>query len=298
MKIQKSFDLEGHNTGVLYVVGTPIGNLDDLSPRVKETLESVDIIAAEDTRHTQKILSRFNLTTKLVSYHQHNLFTKGKELITFLLQKKSIALVSDAGLPGVSDPGEELIREAIAREIPVVPVPGPNAALTALIASGIPPQPFLFIGFLPRQKRQRIEELQRWSQIPATLIFYEAPHRLISMLKDVYDILGDRDIVLARELTKRHEEWGRGKVAECLKWLSTHPPRGEYTIVVSGSEPIEINEMQQAWWGPLSIEEHVDWYIRQGKEKKAAIAAVAADRSKPRREVYNLYHQRNDEHSN
>lgn len=295
MKVQKSFDLEEHHTGVLYVVGTPIGNLDDLSPRVKATLESVDIIAAEDTRHTRKILSHFNVTAKLVSYHQHNLVPKGKELIALLRQKKSIALVSDAGLPGVSDPGEELIREAVAHEIPVVPIPGPNAALTALVASGIPPQPFLFLGFLPRQKRQRTQELQRWSHIPATLIFYEAPHRLISMLQDVYEILGDRYIVLARELTKKHEEWGRGKVSECLKWLSIHPPRGEYTIVVSGAEPIEENETEQAWWSPLSVEEHVDWYIHRGKDKKAAIAAVAADRSKPRREIYNLYHRLNNE---
>ena len=202
MKVQKSFNFEGSETGTLYIVGTPIGNLDDLSERVRMILESVDLIAAEDTRHTQKLLNRLNLTTRSISYHHHNRFSKGEELITLLLQKKSIALVSDAGLPSVSDPGEELVREALLHEIPVIPVPGPNAALTALVASGIRTYPFLFLGFLPRQKRQRVKELKRWAMLPATLICYEAPHRLVAMLTDVFAVLGDRQIALARSRPK------------------------------------------------------------------------------------------------
>lgn len=293
MKRQKSFVNNGQE-GVLYVVGTPIGNLQDLSPRAKEILSEADLIAAEDTRHTLKLLNAFGIKAPLISYHEHNQRAREPELIKRLKDGLTIALVSDAGMPGISDPGEALIKKATDEGIPVVPVPGPNAALAALVASGLPAQPFVFIGFLPRGKKDRKKELQRWQVVPATLIFYEAPHRLLEMLRDLLEVLGDRQVAVCRELTKRHEEWLRGSLSDCLEYLRNHKGRGEFTIVIEGADSsVFISEDKETGnvWESLSIRQHVDQYMEQGLTKKEAIFKAARDRSLPKREVYNTYHE-------
>ncbi|MFD1434866.1 16S rRNA (cytidine(1402)-2'-O)-methyltransferase [Kroppenstedtia eburnea] len=295
MKRQKSFESEG---GVLYVVGTPIGNLGDLSERAKQVLAEVDLIACEDTRHTRKLLSHLGISKAMISYHEHNRLARLSLLLGRLQEGKSIALVSDAGMPGISDPGEELIHEAVQAGMPVIPVPGPNAALSALVASGLPPQPFLFIGFLPRNSKERMAELDKWKETPATLVFYEAPHRIRPMLKDVMEVLGDRKVALARELTKKHEEWMRDSLSACLRLLEEEKPRGEWTVVMEGA-PADGNRAENGrdvtWWQALTVREHVDWHIRRGKTKKEAIQATAAERSLPKREVYNEYHRETDQ---
>ncbi len=289
LKIQKSFE---NGKGMLYVVGTPIGNLQDLSTRAEEILRQADVIAAEDTRHTRKLLAHLQISTPMISYHEHNEKTRGKELIERMMKGEAIALVSDAGMPAISDPGEELVRQAVEHGIPVVPVPGPNAALSALVASGLPAQPFLFLGFLPRTSKARKEELKRWAQVPATLLCYESPHRLLLMLQDLLQVLGNRRVAITRELTKRHEEWIRGWLADCIRYIEEAGVRGEYTIVIEGAEGKEGEAVsEESWWEKLSINEHVDTYIKEGKTKKEAIQQTAKDRSLPKREVYNAYHQ-------
>ncbi|MBA4542465.1 MULTISPECIES: 16S rRNA (cytidine(1402)-2'-O)-methyltransferase [Thermoactinomyces] len=289
MHVIKSFAEE--KRGILYVVGTPIGNLQDMSPRALEILSEVDLIAAEDTRHTRKLLQVFQFHTELISYHEHNKRERGAQLLNQLLEGKKIALVSDAGMPGISDPGEELVRDAVQHQIPVVPIPGPNAALAALVASGLPTQPFLFIGFLPRSTKERRAQLQRWARTPATLLFYESPHRITEMLADLRQVMGNRRLAICRELTKKHEEWLRGDIDRCLDYLKEHGARGEYTIVVSGDLQEEEESQEEAWWESLAIEDHVEIYIKKGMSKKEAIAQTAKDRSLPKREVYNTYHR-------
>ncbi|MFC7443381.1 16S rRNA (cytidine(1402)-2'-O)-methyltransferase [Laceyella putida] len=290
MERQKSFTTE--NKGMLYIVGTPIGNLGDMSERAQEVLREVDLIAAEDTRHTRKLLNHFQLSTPMVSYHEHNELKRGAELVEKLKEGMKIALVSDAGLPGISDPGEEIVGQAVAEGIPVVPIPGPNAALTALVASGLPAQPFLFLGFLPRASKERKVELEKWKASPATLLFYEAPHRLIEMLTDLLDVLGNRRAAITRELTKKHEEWLRGKLVDCLSYVKEQGPRGEYTIVIEGAgDEAWRAEEPDAWWEGLSLAEHVHAYMSQGNSKKEAISQTAKDRALPKREVYNMYHK-------
>lgn len=284
LKIQVS---DRTDKGVLYLVATPIGNLQDFSARAQSILQNVDLIAAEDTRNTKKLLHYFQISTPMISYHEHNERKQSQQLIKRLLQGESVALVSDAGLPAISDPGEVIVKESLKHGIPVVPVPGPNAALSALIASGITPQPHLFLGFLPRVSKKRKEELKHWKTTSATLIIYEAPHRLIDLLTDMFEIWGDRKIAIVRELTKKHEEWLRGSIGECLDYIRKEGTRGEYTLVVEGAN----EEDKVLWWSSLSLEEHVRHYIRNGWVKKEAIAQVANDRNLPKREVYQAYHR-------
>lgn len=297
MELTKSFANEGQKgKGILYVVGTPIGNLRDFSPRAREILDQVDIIAAEDTRHTRKLLSAFEIRGSLISYHEHNKHSREPELVQKLKDGQNVALVSDAGMPGISDPGEPLIQEVIRQGIPVVPIPGPNAAISALVASGLPAQPFVFIGFLPRGKKERKKELERWRLIPATLIFYEAPHRLPEMLKDLLEILGDRNVAICRELTKKHEEWLRGKLSEGLHYFKENKARGEFTVVVEGADLSKAEDPKpEKDWSLWSIQEHVDQYMEKGWTKKEAMKQVARERSLPKREVYNAYHKNNGE---
>ncbi|MDR6227131.1 16S rRNA (cytidine(1402)-2'-O)-methyltransferase [Desmospora profundinema] len=290
MDRQKSFEENGG--GKLYVVGTPIGNLGDGSRRMRDVLAAVDGIACEDTRHTRKLLTHLGLSSSLISYHEHNRHKRGEELIRRMLEGETFALVSDAGMPALSDPGEELVRDAIEAGIPVVSIPGPNAALAAVVASGLPPQPFLFIGFLPRNNKERVRELERWKRVPATLLFYESPHRVTAMLKDVSHVLGNRPAAMVRELTKRHEEWLRGDVNSLLSALEETGVRGELTLVVSGADPdAEQEDAEPSWWAPLSIIQHVDYHIDQGLSKKEAIQRTARERSVPKRDVYNTYHR-------
>lgn len=290
MNRQKSFTNDQGKTGKLYVVGTPIGNLNEMSPRAIDILKIVDLIAAEDTRHTRKLLSYFNFTTPLTSFHEHNQTVKKDEIVEQLLEGRTVAVVSDAGMPAISDPGEVLVEAAIDAGISVIPVSGPNAALNALVASGISAQPFTFIGFLPRQKKERKKELQKWSSLPTTLIFYEAPHRIKQMLQDCFAILGNRRVTVARELTKKHEEWLRGTTEEVLTYLNESDVLGEYCVVIEGL-PESAQIAQVNWWEEINMVEHVDHYIEEGMDKKAAIRQTANDRGIPKREVYQIYHE-------
>lgn len=286
---QKSFETS-YTYGTLYLVPTPIGNLEDITFRALNVLKEVSVIAAEDTRHTKKLCNYFDIDTPVVSYHEHNKEASGEKLIQELQDGKSIALVSDAGLPTISDPGYELVVQALDEKIYVVPLPGANAALTALIASGVKTQPFYFYGFLDRQKKEKKRQLQQLKKITATLIFYEAPHRLKETLKVIHEVLGNRKISVSRELTKKFEEFIRGDMDELLNWAKEENIRGEFCLIVEGSTDEETVEEEQ-WWKDLSIEEHVSHYIdTTNKSVKEAIKKVAIDRNVPKRDVYQEYH--------
>lgn len=289
MKSQKStiHDL----TGCLYLVGTPIGNLEDMSVRALRILKEADIIAAEDTRNTKKLCNYFDIETPLISYHEHNLAVGGEKLLTLLHEGKTIALVSDAGLPCISDPGADIVEKAIAENIPVVPVPGPNAAISALIASGLTPQPFFFYGFLNRGKKERRQQLEQLKKRQETILLYEAPHRLKDTLKDMEAILGNRRIVLARELTKKFEEFLRGTLVEAVEWSQTEEIRGEFCIVLEGNSSVEEENEEEAYWQTMSVVEHVDYIINQSNvTSKEAIKEVAKLRQVAKRDIYNEYH--------
>lgn len=290
MKVQKSF-LESAKQipiGRLYLVGTPIGNLEDITFRAIRTLKEVDWIAAEDTRQTRKLLSHFEISTRLVSYHEHNKQASGKELIRRLQDGESIALVSDAGLPAISDPGYELVKQAIDDNIDVVPIPGANAALSALIVSGLNTSQFTFIGFLPKDKKSITKRLERLKNEPSTMLFYESPYRIIKTLEYMLEAWGNRQITMARELTKKFEEVARGAIKECLVFLHDYPPKGEYCIVVEGQLETESESQENMWWSLLSIEEHVSHYEQEGLDQKAAMKKVALNRKVPKREIYNM----------
>ncbi|MCM3786478.1 16S rRNA (cytidine(1402)-2'-O)-methyltransferase [Neobacillus mesonae] len=287
-QVQKSFDNINEGTGTLYLVGTPIGNLEDITYRAVNTLKSVDIIAAEDTRQTRKLLTHFEISPELLfSYHEHNKDASGPELIRYIIEGKNLALVSDAGLPAISDPGADLVKLAIEAQIPVVTVPGANAALSALIASGLSTERFTFAGFLPREKKDMIPALTSLGASQSTLMFYESPHRVQKALAVMLEALGNRRVVLARELTKRHEEYVRGSIEECIQWLEEHPPLGEYCIIVEGMSPEEEKDRQNQWWQQLSLKEHVEHYEDEGLNRKDAMKRTAADRELSKRDVYN-----------
>ena len=289
MKSQKSSQ---HETGsCLYLVATPIGNLEDMTVRALRILKEVDVIAAEDTRNTKKLCNYFEIDTPLVSYHEHNLEAGGEKLLTYLRNGKSVALVSDAGLPCISDPGADIVEKALMEEFAVVPVPGANAALTALIASGLIPQPFYFFGFLNRNKKERRLQLEKLAKREETILFYEAPHRLKEALKDLHLILGNRRIVLARELTKKFEEFLRGTIEEAIEWVESNEIRGEFVVVVEGNTSGEIEEEENTW-GSMTIVEHINYIIEETNvSSKEAIKEVAKLRGLPKRDVYNEFHQ-------
>ena len=268
--------------GTLYLCATPIGNLEDMTPRALRMLQEADLIAAEDTRHTLQLLNHFDIKGRLVRYDEHSKEKQGAYLLEQLLEGKSIALVSDAGFPGIADPGEALAHDAIAQGVRVVPLPGANAALCALIASGLPTYPFFFGGFLPKSKRNRREQLELWQHIPATMILYEAPHRIVEVLKDILACWGDRPLAAARELTKLHEEFYRGTVSGCLSWLEENSPRGEFCLVLGAGDGKAATEEQQ-----LEPLDEVRRLIAEGVDKKSALAQVAKKRKIPKRELYN-----------
>ena len=252
----------------------------------------MDIIAAEDTRNIKKLCNYYEIQTPLISYHEHNIEVGGEKLLGYLREGKSIALVSDAGLPCISDPGADIVVKAIAEDFAVVPIPGANAALTALIASGLSPQPFYFFGFLKRNKKERREQLDKLSKRQETLIFYEAPHRLKETLKDLQLVLGNRQITLARELTKKFEEFLRGSIEEAIVWASENEIRGEFCIVLEGNTADEIEDEEESYWTNMSLEEHVSYIIEETKvSSKEAIKEVAKLRNLPKRDVYQAYHQ-------
>lgn len=269
--------------GKLYVVATPIGNLEDITLRAINVLKDVDVIAAEDTRHTLKLLNHFQISKPLISYHRHNEETKTQVLIQKLKEGQNIALVSDAGTPGICDPGEEVIKACIEHEISVIPIPGACAMINALIASGIDTKEFIFIGFLPLHKKLRKEKLSEIEKANKTLIMYEAPHKLNSTLKDLRGVLGDRKVVLARELTKIHEEFIRGTIDELIR--QSENLKGEMILIIEKQEvPIENKNFTE-----LSLEDHYKLYERQGLDKKEIIKKIAKDRNVNKNEIYQYF---------
>lgn len=285
-----------HETGILYLVPTPIGNLEDMTFRAIRILKEADYIGAEDTRQTKKLCNYFEIQTPLFSYHEHNKEVSGVKLIDLLKDGKTIALVSDAGTPAISDPGYELVVSALQENIPVVPLPGANAALSSLIASGLNTKDFYFYGFLPRGKKEKKEQLARLKAYPFTLIFYESPHRLKETLTIMHDILGEREVSMARELTKKYEEFIRGPLSEMVDWVKETEIRGEFCIVMEGTREEPEETLETEWWNSLSIIEHVQHYIDEEQLKsKDAIKKAAADRNLPKRDVYQAYHVENEQ---
>ena len=285
---QKSFENE-ELKGILYLVPTPIGNLEDMSFRAIRLLKEADWIAAEDTRNTKKLCNYFEIETPVVSYHEHNKETSGEKLIQKVREGAKIALVSDAGMPTISDPGYELVVAAIEEKLTVVPLPGANAALTSLIASGLPSQPFYFYGFLHRNKKEKRTELEQLKWHSATMIFYESPHRLKETLTIMLEILGNRKITLCRELTKKYEEFIRGSLDEVLEWAHRDEIRGEFCIIIEGTK--EKKEEEPSWWENVSVEEHVQHYISEmNLSSKEAIKLTAKDRGMNKRDVYQSFH--------
>lgn len=289
MKTQKSFDGQS-DMGILYLVPTPIGNLEDMTFRAIQTLKDVDYIAAEDTRQTKKLCHVYEIDTPLTSYHEHNKDSSGHKLIEWLKEGKNIALVSDAGLPTISDPGAEVVRDFTNIGGYVVPLPGANAALTALIASGITPQPFFFYGFLDRQKKEKKKQLEALKKRQETIIFYEAPHRLKETLTLMKEVWGNRNIAITRELTKKFEEFIRGDLESVLTWAVENQIRGEFCLVVQGNDQDEEELNEEAWWKSLSEKEHVIHYIEEGLTSKEAIKRTAVERGVQKRTIYDAYH--------
>lgn len=274
-------------SGILYLCATPIGNLGDVSPRCLEVFESVDLIACEDTRRTVQLLNYFGIKKQLTSYHEHNKREKGEYIVKLLKDGKNVALVSDAGTPAISDPGEDLVAMCIENDLHITSIPGCVAGVNALILSGLPTRRFAFEGFLSVNKRHRKEHLESVKNDTHTLIFYEAPHKLTYTLKDMLDILGDRRIALCRELTKIHEEIIRTTLSKAQELYTEKSPKGEYVIVIEGAKEVQ---KEDNWWEDLTVFQHVEKYIESGEEQKEAIKKAAKDRGVPKREVYNEYH--------
>lgn len=272
--------------GKLFLCATPIGNLGDMTPRVIETLESVDVIAAEDTRNSIKLLNHFEIKTPMTSYHEYNKIEKAEQLVSQLLSGKNIALITDAGTPAISDPGEVLVAKCQEAGVPVTSLPGCCACITALTLSGLPTRRFCFEGFLPSDKKEKkyiLDELQNETR---TIIMYEAPHHLKRTLKELYDVLGQRRITLCRELTKKFETVFPTTLEDALAYYEENEPKGEYVLVLEGKSRKELLLNQQAKWEEMSIEEHMALYENQGIDRKSAMKMVAADRGVSKRDIY------------
>lgn len=272
--------------GTLYLCATPIGNLEDITLRVLRILKEADLIAAEDTRNSIKLLNHFDIHTPLTSYHEFNKVEKAHELTEQLLSGKNIALITDAGTPGISDPGEVLVRFAREKGIPVTSLPGAAAVVTALSASGQSTRRFAFEGFLPREKKERREILSSLSSETRTIVLYEAPHHLKDTLDDLYEALGDRKMTICRELTKKHEEYQCLTISEVIRHYGETDPRGEFVLVIEGLDPEELIRQKQQEYDKITIEEHVASYESLGMDRKEAMKAVARDRGIGKREVY------------
>ena len=272
--------------GKLYLCATPIGNLEDMTFRVIRTLKEVDLIAAEDTRNSIKLLNHFEIKTPMTSYHEFNKYDKAKVLVEKMLAGTNIALITDAGTPAISDPGEELVRQCLEAGVEVTSLPGPSAFVTALTISGQKTRRFCFEAFLPYDKKERAAVLEELKKETRTIIVYEAPHKLKKTLKDLYGVLGDRSISLCRELTKKHEENHRTTLAGAIAFYEEQEPRGEFVLVIEGADRQAIREEEMQDVLSLSIPEHVEHYMNQGMDKKDAMKAVAKDRGIGKREVY------------
>ena len=277
-------------SGTLYLCATPIGNLEDITFRVINTLKEVDLIAAEDTRHSIKLLNHFEIKTKMTSYHEYNRVEKAKVLVKQMQEGKDIALITDAGTPGISDPGEELVRQCHEAGITVTALPGACALINALIISGQPTRRFCFEAFLPSDKQERRDVISELENETRTMIIYEAPHRLKKTLAELTEVFGaDRRLSVCKELTKRHENVFLTTFGEVVEFYENNEPRGEYVLVIEGKSRDDIKKEQQAQWESMSIVEHVDKYIADGMDKKEAMKAAAKDRGISKREVYNEY---------
>ena len=271
--------------GKLYIVATPIGNLDDITYRAVKVLNDVDLIAAEDTRHTLKLLNHLEISKPLMSYYKETEKVKAKVIIDKLKEGKNVAVVSDAGTPGISDPGVEVIKEAIKENIVVVPIPGACAAINSLICSGLDTRQFLFVGFLSAKAKEKKDKLNEVKNVQSTLIFYEAPHKIDETLECMLDILGNREISIGREMTKIHVEFFRGKISEVMERIE---PKGEMVIVVKGAEKSE-NDIARDSRNEMTLEEHYAYYERQGFEKKEIIKMIAKDRGVNKNEIYKQF---------
>lgn len=273
-------------SGTLYLCATPIGNLRDITARVVDTLQEADMIAAEDTRNSLKLLNHFNIRTPLTSYHEYNKVEKAEQILGWLREGKNIALITDAGTPAISDPGEVLVEKCLKEGVPVTSLPGCCACITALTLSGLPTRRFCFEGFLPSDKKEKrwiLEELKRETR---TIILYEAPHHLKRTLADLYETLGERHITLCRELTKRFETVFPTTIEGAMDFYDKNDPRGEYVLVIEGMSRESLKKEEQKKWMELSLQEHVQFYEEQGMERKEAMKKVAADRGISKREVY------------
>ena len=275
---------ENKETGILYLVATPIGNLDDITYRAVETLKNVDFIAAEDTRRTLLLLNHLGISKPLTSYFEHNIRQKGEYITERILAGESVALVTDAGTPAISDPGEDIVKICIEKNIKVVPVPGAVAGISALICSGFSTQRFSFEGFLSMNRKNRTKHLNDVKESTYTLIFYEAPHKLKSTLSDMYECFGDRRICIARELTKKFEEIKQTTLCEAIKLYEEIVPKGEFVLIIEGSE----EKQKENDLNSLDVFEHLKYYMELGEDKKSAVKLVANDRGVPKREIYDL----------
>jgi len=277
--------------GRLFLCPTPIGNLEDITLRVLKVLKEVDVIAAEDTRVTKKLLNHYGIKKPLISYHEHNKNSKGEEIIKRLISGEDVALVSDAGTPGISDPGEDLIRAAIRENIDIVPLPGPSAFILALIVSGFSTKRFVFEGFLPKKEKEREKILEELSREKRTIILYESPHRIVKTLREIKDKMGNRNIVLARELTKFYEEIFRGSLEEALAKYQEEEPRGEFVVVIEGIKQEE--ELKGGAFFDIKKQalERVEEYIKNGMAKSQAIRRVSKEFNISKNEIYNDFHK-------
>lgn len=274
--------------GELYLCATPIGNLEDMTFRCIRVLKEADVIAAEDTRNSIKLLNHFEIKTPMTSYHEFNKVEKARVLVERLLKGETVALITDAGTPGISDPGEELVRQCIEAGIKVTPVPGAAACINALIMSGMPTRRFCFEAFLPSDKKEKADVLEQLKAEQRTIIIYEAPHRLLRTLTELESALGGmRKIAVCKELTKRHETVYRDTISGALGYYTANEPKGEYVLVIEGRSPKELLEEKRAVWDDMSIEEHFNMYVSRGMDKKDAMKLVAKDRGVSKRDIYN-----------
>ena len=274
--------------GTLYLCATPIGNLEDITFRVLKTLKKVDLIAAEDTRNTIKLLNHFEIKTPMTSYHEYNKIEKAKYLVEKITNGTDIALVTDAGTPGISDPGEELVKQAYEAGLTVTSLPGACACVTALTLSGLSTRRFCFEAFLPVDKKERRAILDSLKKETRTIIIYEAPHHLKATLSELYSYLGDRKITFCKELTKLHETVQQMTLSQAIEYYWQTPPKGEYVMVIEGISHKELEKQSIQEWEKITIQEHMDIYLSQGMDKKSSMKQVALDRGIPKREVYNL----------
>lgn len=273
--------------GKLFLCATPIGNLEDITYRVVRTLKEVDLIGAEDTRNSIKLLNHFDIKTPMTSYHEFNKYDKAKVLVQDMLQGKNIALITDAGTPGISDPGEELVRQCYEAGIEVTSLPGAAACITALTMSGQKTRRFVFEAFLPKDKKEKQQVLESLKNEVRTTIIYEAPHRLVKTLKELEKTIGNRPLTICRELTKKYEEAFQTTISEAIEYYDSKEPKGEYVLVIAGKPMEEIQAEKREQWELMTIEEHVQFYMNQDMDKKTAMKMVAKDRGVSKRDIYN-----------